>query len=649
MVVSRINNTISYHELKRVEKEDVKKERDLFSMKTDGVRCVISIGTLKKDFESENIYFFPIYLIKSNKKAIQIGVFEVVATTHRDADLIENTLTNPLFFSFVNKELLLRVRLPPDNDLVAQHSHDVTEPNAENNEIPSIRRDIFKVNKGLPIASNLKEESEESSQLIETSYNADKNDEWLQKHMKNPNYHVHDNDGKGDCFFYTVQQAFSNIGQETSVSKLRQKVSDSADDDILQQFKGQHDMFHANLLKTTKQIKELSQKYLKIQDKLKEIFDRNEKKALLFQGKEVKELHDKLMKEKKITNEYYKEYKYMNKVKTLDDLKKVITHCDFWAETWTISTMERILNVKFILLSEENYKNDDTENVLLCGHINDGILNHLGVFNPEYYIIVAHTGSHYKLVSYKKKMIYAFSEIPYRIKDMIANKCMEKNAGSFHSIPDFDMFKKKSASTDVDVIESELRGLYDEDVVFQFYSKSSNALPGKGAGEKIPKELSEKHLAMFQILAQEFPDWRKMLSNFWKQPFQLDNHEWLSVEHYYQASKFKRNNPSFYLSFSIDSGTELSKDATMAKSAGGKTGKYKGSRLRPIEVTIDPDFFNKRHKEEMYNAQYAKFQTPNLKRMLLHTGRAKLQHHIRGSPPIVFDELMIIRKKIENT
>ena len=187
--------------------------------------------------------------------------------------------------------------------------------------------------------------------------------------------------------------------------------------------------------------------------------------------------------------------------------------------------------------------------------------------------------------------------------------------------------------------------LYTPDIIFQFYSNSNpNALPGTGAGEKIP-ETEKIH---FHKLST-FDNWRRKLSNSWNEPFMLDNHTWQSVEHYYQGSKFKNNNREFYLKFSLDSRSELSSDPVLAKAAGSKSGKLNHNTIiRPTRIAIDPDFFNHgRSEREMENATFAKFsQNKNLKDLLLATRNAKLVHYQRSAPPEIYHHLMRVRHKL---
>ena len=105
--------------------------------------------------------------------------------------------------------------------------------------------------------------------------------------------------------------------------------------------------------------------------------------------------------------------------------------------------LEIILNIKFIILSNESFKSGDLNNVLQCGHTNDKLLKNKDFFTPEFYIILDYDGSHYKLVEYKKKRIFKFSEIPYDIKKLIVKECMRKNSGIFNLIPDFKNLKNE--------------------------------------------------------------------------------------------------------------------------------------------------------------------------------------------------------------
>lgn len=674
MVVSKINVDVSYPEIKTVNQDDLEMEANLYQLEIKEVDVIIALGNVKNTYEPENVLYFPVYLVKSNNKVVQIGVYEIVATDyisyldeHNNLDL-EKLEYEPLIYKFATKTMLETLRLEPEipinRQIISNNKKDEVsdeEIDAESiyNDISNELKDVFVLTSGISLPALLKEETDKIAQDIKNEYTPTSTDNWVMQFMKNPNYDIIDNEGETDCLFATIRDAFSSIGQQTSVNKLRTKLSDASTEKDYNNFKEQYDTHNTSVMEDARKIKELASQYALIKQKFENTLDRNEQMSIGDSSKQIKAAHDKLVLEKKLSQNMLKEVAFMKGIDSFDKFKKEIRKCSFWSDIWTISTMERILNIKLIILSSEALKNGDVKNILQCG-VSDKLTQQKGHFTPDFYIMADYTGTHYKLISYKKKMILKFQEIPYEIKNMITDKCMENNAGSFSLIPDFQKFKQDHPSVkrgtpafsdDDDLSELKLRGLYDDNIVFQFYSKSISKVPGKGSGEKIPGD----QISEFKELSA-IKDWRKKLSNFWVEedaktkvivPFILDDHKWASVEHYYQGAKFKQNHPEFYLSFSLDSGTELSKDPLLAKSAGGATGKSKGKLIRPKEVTIDPDFFGKRHTVEMYAAQYAKFtQIPGLKEMLLATNNAKLTHFSRGSPPIVFDTLMEIRDKL---
>jgi predicted NAD-dependent protein-ADP-ribosyltransferase YbiA (DUF1768 family) len=205
--------------------------------------------------------------------------------------------------------------------------------------------------------------------------------------------------------------------------------------------------------------------------------------------------------------------------------------------------------------------------------------------------------------------------------------------------------------------------LYDEEIEFIITTKTTDALPGKAKGEKIPTDQESKFEKLSKI-----KNWRYYLSNYGIGEFVLDGKTWKTVEHYYQASKFKKNNPQFYNVFSLDSREPveghpeliISENASLAKYA-GTTGMYndkeKGSiRIRPEEIEIDDDFFlpeNVKEKDkykfreqyELFIAQQTKFTTnEKMKKILKATKNAKLKYNDNNNSA---NNIMYIRTELQ--
>uniref|UniRef100_A0A6C0JXI2 NADAR domain-containing protein n=1 Tax=viral metagenome TaxID=1070528 RepID=A0A6C0JXI2_9ZZZZ len=684
MVLSKLDKGLSYPELKSVDPDDFKKEANLYEIEAKDVDIIIAVGNAKKNFEEKNITYFPVYLVKTNNKVIQIGVYELFTTDllnymDEDGNLEVEKLDDPLIYTFATKKMLENLRLVPDSitdetkedeekeedeeDEEGSEEGEIKEPKAikkssssseeafERPKIPKLREDVFMQSETVvPMLPPLNEETKLDAEAVKGKYKQSARETWIESFMKNNKYGVIDNEGGGDCLFATIRDAFAQLGQQTTVQKLRKKLAAEADEKLFLNYKEHYDMYTAAVIGATKDAKELEIEYEKYKKLYSETLDRTEKKHFIEAAKKVKAQRDRILNEKKVSHDLLSEYKYMKDIDTLEKFKKKIQTCEFWAETWALSTLERILNIKFILLSSEAYKGKDFANVLNCGQLNDDILESRGEFNPDFYIMVDFLGWHYKLITYKKKYLFTFSELPYDIRKLVVDKCMERNSGAFSLIPEFIKFKENFATKGVckfeELSDAKIRGLYDEALVFQFYDKSADGkLPGKGSGETIPKE-AVHHFSNLHAVK----DWRRKLDDFWVEPdktFVLDGHRWNSAEHYYQGSKFKESNPEFYLSFAAESGTDLSKNPEMAKAAASSSGKYKGELLRPAEVSIDPTFYGKRKEKELFDAICAKFtQIEELKHVLMETKNAKLMHYLKGKEPEMAEQLVIVRDKI---
>jgi predicted NAD-dependent protein-ADP-ribosyltransferase YbiA (DUF1768 family) len=643
-------------------------------------------------------------LRSDSKKKIhsQIGVFEIIKSYEKeildeDGDIDLSKLDDPLLYEFVTSEFLVKINSNPldyvnysvqdESKLQKNKDKEKEEPNYvevedsdnekddddenENDVLklkvpkkqkkPSIKQaedllkdGIFIKNKDIKIPVPLKEETEIISTEIKKSYKEMTNHNWMQKFTKNINYGIIDNEGGGDCFFAVLRDAYKSIGKVTTVAKLRAILAEEATDEIFQENRNLFLSFENNKIRIKKEMQEVKKSLIVYNKRFNETSDENvEQKSKINKEKEtLKNKYNELQQEYNETNQNQTDYiGTMKNIDTLEKFRQYIQTSSYWANEWAISTLEAILNVKIIILSEESYENNSYDNILNCGevsklipeNITDKIVGHNGVqyspFHPKHYIMTCYTGNHYTLITYKNKHILSFQEIPYDIKIMIINKCLEQNSGIYYLIPEFRNFKSgliADSADDIDLDDC------DEDnensVIFVYHSSALDAKIGKGNAEKINKTLIPNYSELNRM-----KEWRKKLDDMWIAPFSLEEQRWCSVENYLQGSKFKKNHTEFYKKFSLDSNSDISKDPKLAKQVGTQKSK------RPKEIKIDPDYDLGRSEVERESAIRSKFQqNEDLKQILLATKSACIKHFQRGSPAIKDEILMKIRRELAN-
>lgn len=689
MVVSNINPNINYFEKKTLDEEDIGHESSLYLIDIFDMPILIVLGKQKYTYSNKDVLYYPIYIVSNDKIKSQIGLFETrISNTlnviDEDGDIDIDKLGEPLIYSFVTKKYLEKSNSNATDYLNDKKEEEENKEKAEDkNEYNSsdddtddesdvmklkvsnkkiseekqktdktIEEGIFIIDESFKQPALLNEELESDADKIKIEYKESSKNEWIEKFMKNNNYKIIDNEGMGDCFFAVIRDAFAEIGQKTTVSKLRALLSSNVTDEVYQENRKLYTDFEYQINDLTKELKNIKKANDVYAQRIKKIIDKGEIEKILQETKQLKEMYNTKMKEMKETKKLQEHYiGYMKDIDNIEKYRAYILTSNYWADTWAISTLEELLKIKMIIFSEESFKEKYYDNVLNCGEVNKNI-EKTSVFEPKFYIMTSYTGNHYKLISYKNKGILTFNEIPYDVKILIVNKCLEKNSGIYYLIQDFKNLKSKlglnpdegNPEYEDDSDDEIYSDLYTKSVVFAFHSKSlDSAKPGKGASEIIDKDRINEFAVLTKI-----PNWRRKLDDMWNEtPFIIDKHKWSSVEHYIQASKFKKGFPEFYEQFSLDKPTELSKDSELAKMI-GDINKSKYKDMRPKNVKIDVDYPLGRDVEEREEALRAKFsQNEDLKQLLLLTKNALLKRSLRRKPAESDMLLMKIRNELK--
>jgi predicted NAD-dependent protein-ADP-ribosyltransferase YbiA (DUF1768 family) len=707
MIQSKINTQVQYKEKREIDDADIGHFSPVYSLSYFEHPIVIVLGKQNFTYIHRNIVFYPIYVVNKDTIRSQIGIFELdkknaIKILDEDGDVIISKAGDPLFYSFVTEDFIAQTN--SDVDVYLSYTKRKTEESerettlktkiadmeqeisfetgaefasSDENDILSLaipkdgrnpeqleraveilKNGIFETDSKVNAPATLIEESESIARSIKVEYKEGARTNWLQDFMKNPNFDIHDVEANGDCFFAVIREAFRQIGQNTTVEKLRALLASEVTDDIFQENRR---LYLTNLSKKNEYLAEIKKSEKAISDlktRLKNTKTHHNKEESEFILKEA-------MRQKQLITEtqiFLKEVQdlednyvgFMKNIDSLDKFREYIQTPAYWADTWAISTLEHLLNIKMIIFSEKAFSEGAHPSVMNCGEVNHNI-EKKGSFAPTYYIMTTYSGDHYRLISYKQKRILTFPEIPYDVKILIVNKCIERNSGVYYYIQDFRNFESRlgldveTLNPNATVVEIAPSDLYDPTIVFMFHAKSQKtAKPGKGSHEVIPIDRITEFVPLSTIT-----DWRRKLDDEWILPkeetlFTLDGYRWASVEHYYQGAKFRKRNPQFTKEFALDSNSEISKSVALAKVAGSKSGRSKEGIFRPKNISIDPDFYEgDRNLKERTVAVDAKFmQNSEMHKVLKLTTPAKLVQYVHSGQPEEDTILMQVRSRL---
>ena len=585
MIHSILAPDVVYKRSDTMDDMDRGKKTNVYTMSLGRKSIDIALGGVRNNYISQGIAYYPIYKIGRSDTQSNIGVFEIMANDEMSIGMASGEID----LGRMPEPLLYDEKDAFNNEVQLGEEED--EPDPEEHYVPHI------------------------------------NSTWIASFMASNDYAIQNNEGGGDCLFAVIRDGLEKMGRVLSVEEMRDKISKEVTQETFENYLAISRGIKATKGQLELELENLSKVHKSLEARALRDHDLETKKKLVVEARRTEAAHDRVLQERKLNDELSTEYAFMSGVETLEDFRGAVRHCDFWADTWAITTLERILNIKLIILSEDAYNQGDLDNVLLCGQINDSQILKNKEFQPDSYIMTSYGQSHYKLITNRKRGAFTFSELPDQVKKLIVTRCMEKAAGPFMLIPQFSVLRglemKETRIPDTKSIKDK-----EDRVVFQVYDKSSStALPGKGSGETIP----HKQRAKYALLSKT-KNWRRKLSTSWMQEFQLDGISWPSVDHYIEAQKFKTSAPAFYKEFSVESGSRLSQSSAMARAA-GKDGRFGGKKVLPKGVLADPTLTNTSLDKALDLATTSKFKSnPDLLLILKQTIGADIMHYERAKP-----------------
>ena len=675
MITSNIDSKVEYAIINNIDKSDLNHEAYVYNAKIYKKHIKFVLGTPRFEFLSNNIMYFNIYLANNGSVVSKIGIYETNTTDYAslldsNGDVDLNKMSEPIIFPFAKPLIMNNYELIDKFETMSNASDfnnsddgsSVNESTSVSDDDDDDDDDDYEEKPQKLTTQNydlmeLNSQTKEESDYEITNYEEDPSHKWINNYLRSNKYEILDNEGGGDCFFAVLRDALKSVKIETSVKSIREKLANEVTEETLATYKEFFELFYNSMKKTQTQLQEHKKKHLTLKKMITATSDGPDKMKMI---SDVKSNFDKMSyvsTQNDELEELTKEFDFMKDVVTLDDLKKIISEVGgkYWADNWALVTLERLYKVKFIVLSQDHFLNGEKELVLQCSEGDKKLLEQ-GIFEPSYYIMTDYIkGTHYKLITYDKNTkrgALTFNELPYRIKELVLEKCMEKGAGLYVLIPDFKAFantngvqtstiSKTSKYDSLVSTKTPKSQDYDDSIIIQIYSKSKHEKVGEGSGESIKPELKTSKNVLELNNKKKYPEWRKKIDNdYLVSNLVIDGNNWSSVKHYMLGSRFKEL---------VDLYGKFMKNGDVGANNEDALKLYNSNIVKKSvkAVILNDEEFKKTESGLLEKALYAKFtQNDELREILLLTNNALINIFKQSKGVSPATELMRVRKLI---
>ena len=286
MVVSILDPKLNYRENKSIHIDDVSQEVSIYEIPLYGQFYDIGLGSVKYDYnDSNNILHIPVYLVVNGRVIEQIGLYEVEGNSissyldeEGDIDLVK--MKKPLLFSYVKKDYLNRIKTNLSG-VVLSSSDSKSSCNEQSGDSVDTMVDVS--------LDLIPEQTTEQSKNERSSYKKEKDELWIRSFLKNAHIDEMDNEGGGHCLFAVIRDAYASSGIDMSIKELREKLSDYANQEQYQYYRGQYEMYRDAVKELTAKMKTLNKQNEDLRKKLKSVSSREEQLKYAFRTQTIED------------------------------------------------------------------------------------------------------------------------------------------------------------------------------------------------------------------------------------------------------------------------------------------------------------------------------------------------------------------------